>query len=82
LDGSDVGSLVAARVYSVLFEMLSSSIRMFLVIIPDGQGNDSEELYEEDQHQFDSEDTSDWANCGRVVERVDDAVGGSNDDER
>ena len=48
---------------------------------PDDQSNDSEELYEEDQHQFDSEDTSDWVNCGRVVERVDDAVGGSSDDE-
>ena len=44
----------------------------------DDQGKDSEKLYKEDQHEFDSEDASNWVNCGRVIERVDDAVGGSN----
>jgi ferredoxin len=44
----------------------------------DDRGNDSEQLYENDQHESDSEDAGDWVNCGGVVERVDDAVGGSN----
>ena len=43
----------------------------------DDQGQRRKQLHEEDKYEFDGEDSSDWIDARRGVERVHDAVDGS-----
>ena len=47
----------------------------------DDQGQRSEQLHEEDQHELDGEDSGHRVDGGRIVERVHNAVDGSDDGE-